>query len=69
MTGSKRIFYGWFDVQRSCYRISRDPADAPVRGSIEFDTDVEAEAFVRSRRCAMMWDKNTPLTTKKAQAA
>lgn len=49
------LYYGWFDAAKSVFRVSRYPADAPVRPSIEFENKSEIDEMLRRKRADIMW--------------
>lgn len=51
----QREFFGWFDLRRNTYMVSRYPADAPVRPSIPFETLSEVNQMLLQRKATIMW--------------
>jgi hypothetical protein len=49
----KQTFYGWFDGE--VYRVSRLPADAPVRPSTSFESLEEVNALIERKRAQIVW--------------
>jgi hypothetical protein len=49
----KQQFFGWFDGES--FRVSRLPADAPVRPSASFETLEEVNALIERKRAQILW--------------
>lgn len=50
----KRTFYGWADPRSGKYRVSKYPADAPVRPSVELEKE-QVLAFMERSRATILW--------------
>lgn len=51
----RTLYYGWYDPKAKEYRLSRYPADAPVRPSIRFEKLAEVDAMIERKRARIMW--------------
>ncbi len=51
----RQQFYGWFDAKARVFRLSRYPADAPVRPSTEFATKADLMALIERKKARVMW--------------
>jgi hypothetical protein len=54
----KRVWYAW--LERGKFRVSKYPADAPVRPSGVFDTKADVDALAIKKRATVHWDHPLP---------
>lgn len=60
------LYYGWFDAANNVFRVSRYPADAPVRPSIPFENKSEVDEMLKRRRADILWWPPLAQTRKSA---